>query len=491
MASPIVTWLRTPRIRRGLAASTVLLAAGGLILFRAPSSLGGPGPNVPPAFNAPLGQGTNFTTFSAPGAHGQVSLSHARLLAGTPTRVFAEVRIIADAGDRPGERAPISMAIVLDTSGSMEGEKIQQAKDSVIRLIRDMRDDDEVAFIRYADDASVLQPLTRVGNVRSVLIDQIRAIQAGGGTAIPRGLSAGLAQLEVAGRGRVRRVVLASDGLDSTRGEAERLASSSFEHGITVSSMGIGLDFDESYMGGVARAGHGNFAFVKDASALSGFLKQELVETATTSIETATVRLQLPPGMRFVRAIGADARVNGTRWPGGANVASDIDLSVGSLFAGDERRVIVEMEGMASPGEKLTFSGNVSWNRVGGAHSDVGIGLLALVGTTDPSAVEAGRDGRVLASATSVTASTAQLEAAEAYQKGDVDKAQRLMDQSILDLQAAATTAPAPAASALERQWTEYKARKAPMSKPGSGAGNMAAKKAAATDNNNLVRSGF
>jgi Ca-activated chloride channel family protein len=489
MASSIVTWLRTPRIRRGLAASAVLLSAGGLILFRAPTTFGGPTP--PPSYSTPLGQGTNFTTFSGPGMHGQIALSHTRLLAGTPTRVYAEVRMVADAGDRPVDRAPISMAIVLDTSGSMEGEKIQQAKDSVVRLIRDMRDDDEVAFIRYADDASVLQPLTRVGNVRSALIDQIRAIQAGGGTAIPRGLSAGLAQLDLAARGRVRRVVLASDGLDSTRAEAERLASSSFERGITVSSMGIGLDFDESYMGSVARAGHGNFAFVKDASALAGFLKQELVETATTSIENATVRLQLPASMRFVRAIGADARVNGTRWPGGGSTTSDIDLSVGSLFAGDERRVIVEMEGTASPGAQLAFGGSVSWNRVGGAHSDVGIGQLALIGTTDPSAVEAGRDGRVFASATSVTASTAQLEAAEAYQKGDVDKAQRLMDLSILELQVAATSAPAPAASALERQWTEYKARKPAMAKPGSGAGNMAAKKGAATDNNNLTRSAF
>jgi Ca-activated chloride channel homolog len=431
-----------------------------------------------------MGQGVNFTTFSGPGAHGQVALSHARILAGTPTRVFGEVRMVADASDRAVERAPISMAIVLDTSGSMEGEKIQQAKESVIRLIRDMRDDDEVAFIRYADDASVLQPLARVGGVRSSLIDQIRAIQAGGGTAIPRGLSSGLAQLELAARGRVRRVVLASDGLDSTRSEAERLASTSFEHGITVSSMGIGLDFDESYMGGVARAGHGNFAFVKDGSALATFLKQELVETATTSIENATVRLQMPPGMRFVRASGADARTFG----GGSQ---EVELAIGALFAGDERRVIVEMEGTAAPGAQLPFAGKVSWNRVGGSHSDVALGQLALVGTTDPSAVESGRDGRVFASATSVNASALQLQAAEAYQKGDTDRAQALMDQSINDLKAAATAAPAPAASALSRQWTEYEHRKAPMAKPATTAGNVAAKKAFAEDNNNLGRSGF
>jgi Ca-activated chloride channel family protein len=431
--------------------------------------------------------------FSGAGARGQIALSHTRVLAGTPTRVFAEVRLIADTGDRPAERAPISMAIVLDTSGSMDGDKIRQAKDSTIRLVRDMRDDDEVAFIRYSDDASVIQPLARVGSIRSSLIERIGMIQAGGGTAIPRGLSAGLAQLEGAAHGRVRRVVLASDGLDSSRAQSELLASSSFERGIAVSSMGIGLDFDESYMSGVARAGHGNFAFVQDGSALAGFLKQELVETASTSIEAAAVRLELPPGVRFVRALGADARATPRAWPGvgGATAATDVDLAVGSLFAGDDRRVIVEMEATASPGTQLALAGHASWNRVAGGHSDVAIGALALAGTTDPSAVEAGRDGRVLASATSVTASTVQLEAAEAYQKGDTDKAQHLMEKSIADLKAAATVAPAPVASALERQWTEYSARKAPMATPGTTAGNVAAKKAFAADNNNLNRSAF
>jgi hypothetical protein len=105
--------------------------------------------------------------------------------------------------------------------------------------------------------------------------------------------------------------------------------------------------------------------------------------------------------------------------------------------------------------------------------------------------VETGRDGRVFASATSASASTAQLEAAEAYQRGDTARAQILLDQSIADLKTAATAAPAPAASALTRQWKEYETRKAPMARPATTAGNVAAKKAFAEDNNNLGRAAF
>ena len=74
--------------------------------------------------------------------------------------------ITADAAERAQQRAPLSIAVVLDTSGSMGGEKIEQAKQAVVRLIRDLRDDDERAFLRYSTDSEIAQPLARAGAVR-------------------------------------------------------------------------------------------------------------------------------------------------------------------------------------------------------------------------------------------------------------------------------------------------------------------------------------
>ncbi len=480
----IVTWLGTPRIRRGLAASAVVLAAGGLILFRAPIGGASPLRPLPPGIQAPhvgLGQGVNFAQFSGAGGRGQVSLSHTSVLAGTPTQVFAEVRLVADPGQDVA-RAPLSLAVVLDTSGSMEGEKIQDAKDAVIRLIQDMRDDDEVAFIRYSDNAEVMQPLARVGSVRESLVSRIREIRAGGGTAIPRGLAAALTQLDGASRARVRRVVLASDGLDSTRSDAENLARGGSERGITVSSMGIGLDFDEGYMGGLARSGHGNFAFVRDASTLATFLQRELVETATTTLENATVRLDLPPGVRFVRATGADVVEAG---------ANRVTLRLGAMFAGDERRAIVELDASLASAEVERLGGAVSWTRVGGAPVRADFGGLALAAVNELWQVNAARDGRVLASATSVQASQLQLEAADWYAKGDAVRAAQLMDRSEKELDKAVAVAPMDMAPSILKQSSEYKARRPAMAQPGTAAGNVAAKSAVATDNNNLGRSVF
>jgi Ca-activated chloride channel homolog len=482
-SSSFRAFFRTSRVRRGVAACAVVLAAGGLVLVRAPSPAnGGAFTAHGPVTATP--SGPTSAKFTGPGAHGHLALSHGKLLGGAPRTFYAELVLAADAAEEAKQRAPLSLAVVLDTSGSMSGDKIEQAKNSVIQLLRDMDADDEIALIRYDSDSSVVQPLARVGAVREELIEKVRALQSGGGTNIPPALQKGLAQLDEAARGRVRRVVLASDGLDSTRAQAEQIATSGAARGVTISSMGIGLDFDESYMGGVARAGRGNFAFVKDAGALAGFLRRELKEGAATTIESATARLTLPEGMQAVRAVGADLRATGR---------GEVELSMGSLFAGDERRVIIELTGDVPAGELRSLNASVTWSRVGGGSAEARIERLDVAGASTTAEVEEARDGAVFASAVSALASLRQLEATEAYNRGEGARAQALIAENEVQIAAAASAAPAPAAEALQRQLQDYRATKSSFAAapPTSTDGKTAAKAAAAKDMANMGRSAF
>ena len=476
----------SPRLRRGIALCAVVLATGGLVLYRAPAAAF-PGDSSFLRTPTVLANGKNSAAFAGPGAHGMVSLSHSRVLSGTETAVFADVRVVADADRRAGEqkRAPISLAVVLDTSGSMGGEKIEEARRSVLRLLGEMRDDDEIAVVRYSDGSELIQPLVRVGNVRESLATRIRQLEAGGGTNIPSGMSAGLRALDESARGRVRRIVLVSDGLDSTRAQAENLARSSFASGITVSSLGIGLDFDESYMGSLAQNGHGNFGFVKDGASLASFLHRELQETAGTTIENTRVRLRLPEGVRFVSATGADAVMNG----------NELELVMGSLFGGDERRVVVELAANAfsATNQTFDFETQASWTPVGGSITTARAARLSLLATADASDVERGKDGAVLASATSVIASRRQVEAANAYAQGDVAKAAQISEKNERELSAARASAPAAAAPSLDKQIMEYRAARKGFATvaPQSAQGRAAAKAGAAKDMSNFGRSAF
>src|SRR5262249_36690645 len=136
----------------------------------------------------------------------------------------------------------------------------------------------------------------------------------------------------------------------------------------------------------------------------------------------------LPSGIHFVSASGADATSTG----------SDLDLRIGSLFAGDERRIIVELSA-DEVGSSSQIKTIASWNRVGQSTSTIDVPALTVLASSDPADVERGRDGSVLASATSVLASKRQLEAAQAYASGDVARATQLTTQNEAALTAAAS----------------------------------------------------
>jgi Ca-activated chloride channel homolog len=470
-------WLHSPRARRGLAASLVVLATGGLVLARSEAG------RSAVSFGERLDDGSS--SFSGPGASGSLSLSHGKVLSSGEQSVFAELRMRADSDRRAAEdRAPLALAIVIDTSGSMSGDKIETSKRSVVELLRQMRSDDEVALVRYNESSELVQPLANVGSVRSSLIERVGQFSAGGGTEIPSALERGLRALSAASPGRVKRVILASDGLDSNRTQSERLARNALDSRITVSALGIGLDFDESYMSGVATAGRGNFAYVKDGLALASFLSRELDETATTVIDGAHAKLRLPPGVRFVRAVGAEVQHAGF---------DELTLALGSLFAGDERRVVIELGVRAEHGQLLPIGAQVDWQLVGGDRASARLAELSLAGERDEREVLRARNGRVYASALSAMASFRQLAATEAYARGDQHTASALIDQNMAELEAAAKAAPRAAAAPIRRQLEEISAARDDFSRapPGSSSGKAAAKTSADKHSKNLSRPSF
>ncbi len=111
------------------------------------------------------------------------------------------------------ERMPVNVAIVIDKSGSMQGDKIEQARTAAIHAIDRLRDSDIVSVIAYDSSVTVVVPATKASD-RETIKAKIRDIHAGGNTALFAGVSTGASEIRKFKDDRkVNRVILLSDGL--------------------------------------------------------------------------------------------------------------------------------------------------------------------------------------------------------------------------------------------------------------------------------------
>ncbi len=431
------------KIARALAGGAVALAAGGIVLLRAPQH-GSAAPttsisHVSSTVTATPGHAPRVE-FRGPWAHGRIALSQGAVAANGTRQVFAEVRVAADSQAIPAnESRPVAMALVLDVSGSMSGEKLAQARQSVLDVVDQMRDDDRVALVTYSDSARVVQPLARVGDVRSRMHLTVPTIAVEGGTNIPSGLDLGAQTLAEAPATMVRRVVLMSDGRDGSNRDLETIAQdvrTKADQGVTLSSLGVGADYDEHYMSRLADAGRGNYEFMRDGAQMRAFLSRELQQATRTTVERAVAEVTLPMGWRLTRAYGCEPVVNGRT----------VRLPVGALFAGDERRLVLDLA-VDAPAAGNTSAGSldatVEWNAVA-ERRDVSVhaGALALAVVATEAEAVATRDAAVQGEAESTVIAARQFDAVNAWRDGRVAEAQAVSQQNLMQLQRIQAAAP-------------------------------------------------
>jgi Ca-activated chloride channel family protein len=449
----IHTLFARKKYARAVAGGAVALAASGIVLLRAEHHRSIEAMSVGPQVSATGGvTGAPSAEFRGPAAHGRIALSQGAVTANGEQHVFAEVRIAADRSSAVAAPRPVAMAVVLDVSGSMSGDKLSQAKNSVISLLDRMRSTDQIALVTYSDSVRVVQPLAPVAAVRDSLRMTIPTIQIEGGTNIPAGLAAGAQSLAFAASGLVRRIVLVSDGQDTSgraleevRGEVRQRA----DQGVTVSTLGIGTDYSESYMTALADAGRGNYEFLRTGSELASFLTRELDQANNTTVERAVAQVTLPAGWRLDRAIGSEAQ----------GQSGTISLPIGALFAGDERRVVLDLVVPASAvGAAYDLVFRANWRAVSTSQDvRVGDGHLAVRVVRSEAEAIASRDMTVFAESQSAVLAVRQRDAVEAWRSGDVARAQSIASANIAALRALQAAAPT-AAPSLERQARTYAA---------------------------------
>lgn len=263
---------------------------------------------------------------------------------GVSTTLMLTIGASTTQSPRDADRLPVDLALAIDRSGSMAGDKLELVKRATLEAVGHLGPRDTFSVVLFDTEVDVLMPLMlATGDNRDRLGSLLRDVDAGSMTCLSGGWLTGCELLGERMGGdttpHLRRVVLLTDGLANigiidphhlmTHAGALR------ERGIITSTMGVGYGFDEVLLGGMAEAGGGNFRYVGAPDELSAFFRNEIGGLLDVVAQQPKLRITFPPGMRGelvnqfpVHRIGKEVTVDLADLRADDTIALIFDISV-------------------------------------------------------------------------------------------------------------------------------------------------------------------
>ena len=355
----------------------------------------------------------------------EAALSHQKVMIGESQEIYAVIDLEAQEVE-VDERPPMNLALVIDRSGSMRGDRIRQARKAALHVVESLDDGDRLALVTYGTDHTVEFDSTLATEAnREKMKKVIRDIHAQGGTNLSAGYNAGT---EIVKKHHdydaINRVLMLSDG-KANRGitEPDRLRSLSrqaFDDGISTTTIGFGLDYNERLMTGMAVEGSGNYLFADDSDDLGAMMGAEMAGLSATVANRIEVLIDPGPGVEVAEVLGFSHRFRD-----GKTV-----VSVSELGAGQSRSVVVRLNAVPHRPDRmdvLTVRANYR-DAVNDRHRYRRQSLGADI-TEVASEVENSVDRDVIARVEEVRLAQSMDEAMEAYTSGDRERAQGVLQR--------------------------------------------------------------
>lgn len=354
-------------------------------------------------------------------------LGHTVLPTSKTGTVYLRLSLKSLAAKTRDRRTPINAALVIDRSGSMRGSRISAAKKGARVALERLSSDDTIAIVAYNHEVDVLSPAAPLSGSRGRLERVIDKLTANGRTALFDGVKEGGRQLEeFLSDDNVNRVVLLSDGLanvgPSKPKDLARLGRKLASKGISVSTIGLGLDYNEDLMQRLAAASDGNHVFVERPSDLAEIFDQEFGDALSVSARDLTIIIECKAGFKPIRILGRDGDIKDNR----------ITLKLNQLQSDNERYVVVELEVPEGRSEGDADIADIRLDYI-----DLDKGGPANVKTrprvrfsADANEIEKGANKEVLSQVAAQIATEKSEKAVELRDKGDIAGARKLLQDN-------------------------------------------------------------
>lgn len=238
------------------------------------------------------------------------------------------------------EHVPLNISVVVDRSGSMEGDKLNYTKEALKYVVNNLDSRDVISIVLYDTDVEVFLEPQRLED-KSELLKRIDKIVTAGSTNLEGGIRKGYKLVKSAkklmGTEMINRVLLLSDGLANV-GISDPEALSAITKGffeedrISISTFGVGNDYNENLMAKIAMHGGGLYYFIYSPEKLPAIFNEELKGMSKVISKNTMLKIKFPEDqLTYDRTFNFSSNLKG-------NV---LEISFNDLFAEEQKSILI------------------------------------------------------------------------------------------------------------------------------------------------------
>lgn len=245
-----------------------------------------------------------------------------------------------------GARMPLNLCLILDRSGSMEGPPMDYMKAACGYVVDLLEPNDVLSVVAFEETAQVIMPARRVVN-RQLIKEHINRLEVGNTTNLYDGIAMGASQIaSVASAGYVNRALLFTDGeptagpkdFNSIVGQVAEQKS----RGITVTALGLGPEYNEELLAGIAKRSGGNYYYITRPELIPEVFRKELETLMLIVARNVHMRVRMSRWVQ-VRQIFNKLPTFGER---------TAEVTLADIERGETQSALVELEMGPRPGGK-------------------------------------------------------------------------------------------------------------------------------------------
>jgi len=220
-----------------------------------------------------------------------------------PQVIYTLVDIVSSQEEKQRAALPLNISLVLDTSTSMSGSRLEILKAATKEIIQDLADDDLISVVSFNDRAKVLMP-SQSRPKPAKIESSVNSLFAEGGTEIFQGLEAGFEEIRKNSMSDyVNHIILITDG--HTYGDEENcfsLAKSAIDFDIGISGLGIGIEWNDEFIDQICAQTGGQCMFIQHSKNIKAFIEQSITSLRQAYSRRLSLEIKPAPGVTMLSA---------------------------------------------------------------------------------------------------------------------------------------------------------------------------------------------